>query len=139
MQRILAVDYGMRRIGLAVSDPLQIIATPLDTLKISDFDDGVRQLLAICEEHKPITIIMGYPIGISGNKTDQTILVDKLIESLRSIISIPIIPWDERYTSIQAKSILHQQGKKPRDDKGMVDQLAARIMLQEYLDSRSRT
>ncbi|MCF7833065.1 MAG: Holliday junction resolvase RuvX [Candidatus Marinimicrobia bacterium] len=82
---------------------------------------------------------MGYPIGISGNKTDQTILVDKLIESLRSIISIPIIPWDERYTSIQAKSILHQQGKKPRDDKGMVDQLAARIMLQEYLDSRSRT
>ncbi|MCF7833066.1 MAG: Holliday junction resolvase RuvX [Candidatus Marinimicrobia bacterium] len=55
MQRILAVDYGMRRIGLAVSDPLQIIATPLDTLKISDFDDGVRQLLAICEEHKPIT------------------------------------------------------------------------------------
>ena len=82
---------------------------------------------------------MGYPIGISGNKTDQTRLVDKVIESLKSSIDIPIISWDERYTSIQAKDILKQQGRKARDDKGMVDQMAARIMLQEYLDSRSTT
>jgi len=62
-------------------------------------------------------------------------LVDQVIESLRSSIDVPIISWDERYTSLQAKSILQQQGRKVRDDKGMVDQLAARIMLQEYLDS----
>ena len=135
MKRILAIDYGMRRIGLAVSDPLQIIATPLDTLRISNYEDGIKQLKAIYEEYKPITIIMGYPIGTSGNKTDQTRLVDQVIESLRSSIDVPIISWDERYTSLQAKSILQQQGRKVRDDKGMVDQLAARIMLQEYLDS----
>ncbi|MCK5817378.1 MAG: Holliday junction resolvase RuvX [Candidatus Marinimicrobia bacterium] len=139
MKRVLAIDYGMRRIGLAVSDPLQIIATPLDTLRISNYDDGIKQLIAIYKEYKPITIIMGYPIGISGNKTDQTRLVDKVIESLESSIDIPIISWDERYTSIQAKDILKQQGRKARDDKGMVDQMAARIMLQEYLDSRSST
>ena len=135
MKRILAIDYGMRRIGLAVSDPLQIIATPLDTLRISNYEDGIKQLKAVYEEYKPITIIMGYPIGTSGNKTDQTRLVDQVIESLRSSIDVPIISWDERYTSLQAKSILQQQGRKVRDDKGMVDQLAARIMLQEYLDS----
>ena len=139
MKRILAIDYGMRRIGLAVSDPLQIIATPLDTLRISNYEDGIKQLKAIYEKYKPITIIMGYPLGTSGNKTDQTRLVDQVIESLRSSIDVPIISWDERYTSLQAKSILQQQGRKVRDDKGMVDQLAARIMLQEYLDSQSKT
>ncbi|MCD6337257.1 MAG: Holliday junction resolvase RuvX [Candidatus Neomarinimicrobiota bacterium] len=139
MKRILAIDYGMRRIGLAVSDPLQIIATPLDTLRISNYDDGIKQLLAVYEEYKPATIIMGYPLGTSGDKTDQTRLVDKVINSLRSSIDVHIISWDERYTSLQAKSILLQQGRKVRDDKGMVDQLAARIMLQEYLDSQSKT
>jgi putative Holliday junction resolvase len=137
MQRILAIDFGMRRIGLAVSDPLQIIATPLDTLKINDINDGVTQLEQVCGNYDLEAIIMGYPIGTSGNKTDQTLIVDKVIDALKGRLDIPIIPWDERYTSIQAKDILHQTGKKARDDKGMVDQLAARIMLQEYLDSRS--
>ena len=109
MKRILAIDYGMRRIGLAVSDPLQIIATPLDTLRISNYDDGIKQLLAVYEEYKPATIIMGYPLGTSGDKTDQTRLVDKVINSLRSSIDVHIISWDERYTSLQAKSILLQQ------------------------------
>ena len=138
MQRILAVDFGMRRIGLALSDPLQIIATPLETLTINSFDDGIAKLKHVCDEYDLESIIMGYPIGTSGNKTDQTKIVDKVIETLKSLINVPIISWDERYTSVQAKDILRQQGKKVRDDKGRVDQLAARIMLQEYLDSRSK-
>ncbi len=137
MQRILAIDYGMRRIGLAISDPLQIIATPLKTLRIVDYEDGIKQLITLCDEHQPEKIIMGYPIGTSGDKTDQTRLVDKVIDSLKVHLKIPIIEWDERYTSVQAKSILHQQGRNIRDDKGLVDQLAARIMLQEYLNSQS--
>ena len=137
MQRILAIDFGMRRIGLAVSDPLQIIATPLETLRINDLDDGIEKLKLVCAEYDLESIIMGYPIGTSGNKTDQTKIVDRVIDSLKAIFDIPIIPWDERYTSVQAKDILLQQGRKARVDKGMVDQLAARIMLQEYLDSRS--
>lgn len=136
MKRVLAIDYGMRRIGLAVSDPLKIIATPLETLLITDFDDGIDQLKTTILKHDLETIIMGYPIGTSGAKTDQTRLVDKVIESLQEITEIPIVIWDERYTSLQAKSIMQQQGKKTRDNKAMVDQLAARIILQEYLDSQ---
>lgn len=136
MKRILAIDFGMRRIGLAISDPLQVISTPLNTLIIDDFDNGVRQLIELCNTYDLESIIIGYPIGTSGNKTDQTRIVDKVILALKSKFDIPIIPWDERYTSVQAKDILKQQGLKARDDKGRVDQLAARIMLQEFLDSK---
>jgi len=136
MKRILAIDFGMRRIGLSISDPLQVISTPLDTLIIKDLDDGVDQLIELCRTYDLESIIMGYPIGTSGNKTDQTKIVDKVILKLKAHLNIPIIPWDERYTSVQAKDIMIQQGIKARDDKGKVDQLAARIMLQEFLDSK---
>lgn len=137
MGRILAVDFGNRRIGVAVSDPLQIIATPLETLTITSLKDGVSRLAALCGEIGPEAVIMGYPLGTSGNKTEQTIIVDEVIEALSARTDIPIIKWDERYTSVEAEQILRQQGIKTRDNKGIIDQLAARIMLQEFLDSRS--
>ncbi|MCK4812781.1 MAG: Holliday junction resolvase RuvX [Candidatus Marinimicrobia bacterium] len=137
MNRILSVDYGNRRIGLALSDPLNIIATPLDTLVISSMEDGIRQLIELYQQYPLKAIVMGYPIGNSGNKTEQTRIVDKIIEALESAVDIPIIKWDERYTSVEAHSILKIQGIKTRNNKGIVDQLAARIMLQEYLDSQN--
>ncbi len=137
MNRILSVDYGNRRIGLALSDPLNIIATPLDTLVISSMEDGIRQLIELYQQYPLKAIVMGYPIGNSGNKTEQTRIVDKVIEALESAVDIPIIKWDERYTSVEAHSILKIQGIKTRNNKGIVDQLAARIMLQEYLDSQN--
>ncbi|MBN2781210.1 MAG: Holliday junction resolvase RuvX [Candidatus Marinimicrobia bacterium] len=139
MGRILAVDFGNRRIGVAVSDPLQIIATPLETLTITSLKDGVSRLAALCGEIGPEAVIMGYPLGTSGNKTEQTIIVDEVIEALSARTDIPIIKWDERYTSVEAEQILRQQGIKTRDNKGIIDQLAARIMLQEFLDSRSKS
>lgn len=135
MGRILAIDYGMRRIGLALSDPLKIIATPLDTIIINNYQDGVQKLLDLFKNYDLETIIMGYPIGTSGNKTDQTLLVEKLIEDLKRSIATPIISWDERYTSVQAKSLMQEQGIKTRNNKEMVDQLSARIILQEYLNT----
>lgn len=137
MHRILSVDYGNRRIGLALSDPLNIIATPLDTLLISSMEDGIKQLIELHQQYPLEAILMGYPIGNSGNKTEQTRIVDKVIEALEAAVDIPVIKWDERYTSVEAHNILKIQGLKTRNNKGMVDQLAARIMLQEYLDSRN--
>jgi putative Holliday junction resolvase len=136
MSRILAVDFGNRRIGLALSDPLKIIATPLETLSISSLEDGVRQILDCCREHSPETLVIGYPIGTSGRKTEQTLIVDKLIAMLEAELDIPLIPWDERYTSVEAKDILRMQGINTRNNKGKIDQTAARIMLQEYLDTK---
>lgn len=136
MGRVLAVDFGGRRIGVAVSDPLRIIACPLDTLHISSPGEGIRRLVSLCHEYEIEILIMGYPLGNSGNKTDQTCIVERVIEDLEEKIDIPVIKWDERFTSIQAADILRSQGIKARDQKGKVDALAARIILQEYLDSR---
>ncbi len=135
MKRILAIDFGLRRIGLALSDPLKIIATPLDTIKINNYKEGVTKLLDLFKEYDLEKIIMGYPIGTSGNKTEQTLIVDKLMDDLRKEVNTNIIPWDERYTSVHAKALMQEQGIKTKDNKEMVDQLSARIMLQEYLDS----
>ena len=135
MKRILAIDYGLKRIGLALSDPMKIIATPLETITIDNYKDGIQKLLALFNEYELEKIIMGYPIGTSGNKTEQTLIVDRLIEDLKEHTDIPILPWDERYTSQQAKSIMQEQGIKTKNNKKMVDQLSARIMLQEYLNS----
>jgi putative holliday junction resolvase len=121
---------------MALSDPLKIIATPLETLTISSLEDGVRQIINCCEEHCPEALVIGYPIGTSGRKTEQTEIVDKVIAELEARLDIPLIPWDERYTSVEAKDILRMQGINTRNNKGKIDQTAARIMLQEYLDTK---
>jgi putative holliday junction resolvase len=136
MKRILALDYGQRRIGLAVSDPLQVIAGPLNTLEIHSPEDAIRQLTNVCRDYDPELLLVGYPIGNSGNKTEQTRIVDVFIDKLQTAFSIPVLKWDERFTSIAARDKLWEQGIKTRNNKGLIDQMAARIMLQEYLDSR---
>lgn len=139
MTRILGIDYGNRRVGLAVSDPLQIIATSLPTLTIESLSDAVIQLGPIINDKNVKICIVGYPIGVSGNKTEQTIIVDTFISALSDCYDIKIISWDERYTSVEAKRILMEKKVDIRHNKGLVDQMSARIILQEYLDTQIRT
>ncbi len=136
MKRILAVDYGSRRIGLAVSDPLKIVATPLETLVITGEKEAVPLLKQVIDINEVDTVLVGYPLGLHGNKTDQTRRVDQFIDQLKQAVSARIIPWDERFTSLEAEDILRQKGIKPSENKGLVDQMSARIMLQEYLNNR---
>jgi len=137
MTRILSIDYGNKRVGLAVSDPLKMIATSLPTMTIASMDDAVKNLFDILQNYDIEAIIIGYPLGISGKKTDQTEIVDKFIKKMKELTKIVIIPWDERYTSVEAKQILREKGVKSRHDKGLIDQMSARIILQEYLNSIS--
>ena len=137
MTRILSIDYGNKRVGLAVSDPLKMIATSLPTMTIASMDDAVKNLFDILQNYDIEAIIIGYPLGISGKKTDQTEIVDKFIKKMKEVTKIVIIPWDERYTSVEAKQILREKGVKSRHDKGLIDQMSARIILQEYLNSIS--
>src|SRR6056297_2653294 len=106
MTRILSIDYGNKRVGLAVSDPLKMIATSLPTMTIASMDDAVKNLFDILQNYDIEAIIIGYPLGISGKKTDQTEIVDKFIKKMKEVTKIVIIPWDERYTSVEAKQIL---------------------------------
>ncbi len=137
MTRILAVDYGDRKVGLAVSDPLKIIAGPLDTLRITRPEEAVEKVTALVQEQDAEAVVVGYPWSLKGEKSAQTLKVDAFIESLRERISCPIIPWDESFSSERAKKILIAKGIRTGHNKTKVDEMAARIILQEYLDSRS--
>lgn len=140
MRRVMAFDYGLRRVGVAVSDPLRIIANPLNTLQIKNQKDALEQIMELCREYEPELMIVGYPIGTGGNKTEQTRIVDDFITELKKQSGLEVLIWDERFTSVEALSRLREQGIRIRENnKGLVDQMSARIMLQEYLDSRSKT
>lgn len=133
MARILAIDYGGKRTGLAVTDPLQIIATALTTIPSAELIPYLKKyLLSEVVE----LIIVGLPKNWDESDTHGTPLAEAAIKRIKKEFPlIPVLPVDERYTSKMAKDAMLQMGmkKKDRRDKGNVDQIAATIMLQEYL------
>ena len=137
MARILGIDYGERRIGLALSDPTGIIARPLLTLDQKEDSDWNSTLLAICREQEVGSIVVGYPLNMKGEKSPQTDKVDQFILLLKKITPLPVHTYDERLTSVAAKRELVRQGIKTGHDKGAVDQTAAALLLQDYLDAKA--
>ena len=132
--RVLGIDYGTRRIGLAVSDPLRVLAGGVAAIP---HDDGLMQrLVEIVQELKPVLIVVGMPLAPDGGKGSMAKEVDTFCDELRSKISIPVETWDESYTSVKAEDILRKSGmgRRRRREKGRVDTMAARILLQEFLE-----
>ena len=134
---MLGIDYGERRIGLALSDPLGIIAKPLKVIDRKKTTDFISEILDTSEENKANIIVVGLPLSLSGKQSKQTEVVQKFIEKLAQLGKIPVIPVDERLSSVSAKKSLQEQGVKTGHEKGRVDETAAAIILQEYLDSQS--
>lgn len=135
MARILAIDYGMKRTGIAVTDPLQIIATGLTTVE-------TRQMIPFLKDYfskEPVElIVVGEPKNLDDSDTHATPLVEKFIKELeKTFPGIPIKRTDERFTSKMASRAMIDMGmkKKQRRDKALVDEIAATIMLQEYLNT----
>ena len=135
MARILAIDYGGKRTGIAVTDPLQIIATGLATIDSKELIPYLKNYLATEEVE---LIIIGLPTNWDDTDTHATPLVKAAIKKLKkSLPAMPIKTVDERYTSKMAKDAMLEMGMKKKDRrvKGNVDIIAATIMLQEYLQS----
>ena len=133
MPRILAIDYGLKRTGIAVTDPLKIIATALTTIesaKIFTF------LAAYLKKERVELILIGDPKNLDGSHTDATPHVQRIIGILqRKFPEIPVLPVDERHSSVMASRALIEMDlkKSKRRKKGVLDQVAAALMLQEYL------
>jgi putative Holliday junction resolvase len=137
MARIICIDYGLKRTGLAVTDPLQIIATGLTTLHSNELISFLKDYFA---KEAVEMIIIGWPTNWDDSSTHATPLVEKCIKGLqKNFPSVPIKKVDERYTSKMAKDAMLEMGmkKKDRRNKALVDEIAATIMLQEYLRSIS--
>ncbi|MES1218774.1 MAG: Holliday junction resolvase RuvX [Bacteroidota bacterium] len=135
MARILSIDYGFKRTGIAVTDPLQIIATGLTTVE-------TRELIPFLKDYfskEPVElIIIGEPKNLDDSDTHATPLVEKCIKTLqKNFPGIPIKKVDERYTSKMAKDSMLEMGlkKMQRRNKALVDEIAATILLQEYMRS----
>ena len=137
MSRILGIDYGERRIGLALSDPMGIIAKPLRTIDRKKTTDYISEILNTSKENNANIIVVGLPLTLRGGESKQTQVVKKFIEELKQLGNLPVVPVDERQSSIAAKRSLQEQGVKTGHEKGRVDETAAAIILQEYLDSKS--
>ena len=135
MARILSIDYGLKRTGIAVTDPLQIIATGLTTLHSKELIPFLKDYFA---KEQVELIIIGWPTNMDDSATHATPLVEKCIKELeKNFPALPVKKVDERYTSKMAKDAMLEMGmkKKDRRNKALVDEIAAAIMLQEYLRS----
>lgn len=134
MGRFLAIDHGNKRVGLALSDPMKIIAKPFRTLTFTDASELLNSLRDIIESESVEQIILGLPRGMKGQDTAQTKMVLAFAEQLKSALDIPIELIDERLSSVSAEKALIQQEVKTGHNKGRIDETAAAIFLQQYLD-----
>ncbi len=130
----IAIDYGSRRIGLAKSDPMGMIASALTTLEVSSDADALKRLEQVIGEYEPNALVIGYPLLQSGDKSAKCLEIDGFVEGLKKIFSGPIHRVDEQYTSQEAADIIHAHGKKVGQDKRRLDRLAAVVILQRFLD-----
>ena len=133
MGRLLAIDYGARRVGLALSDPLKMIASPYRTIIKKNNTILIEEIERIIAAEDVELTIIGLPLGMAGQKTEQTKKVEDFVDKLtdRGII---IKYEDERWSSVAAKRSMKEQNIKSGYNKDLVDQTAAAIFLQQYLD-----
>ena len=137
MGRYLGIDNGEKRVGLALSDPLKIIATPFRTLLVRNTNQVIRELDKIIDEQDVELIVVGNPLGMKGQQTAQTKRVMEFADKL-SDIGYKVMLEDERLSSVSAKRIIIEQEIKTGYNKELIDQTAAAIILQQFLDKQSR-
>ena len=136
--RILALDIGDRRIGVALSDPLGMLASPLTTIDRAtpDTDTAIDAVLALADQHEAAEILVGIPYLMSGRIGEQARITLDFAQALATRTTIPVTQADERLSSVQADRMLTQSGASNTRDKGRTDSAAAAVILQAYLDAR---
>jgi putative holliday junction resolvase len=134
MNPILALDLGRARIGAAISDELQLLAHPLETIPADS--QATPRLAQIIRERKVDHVVVGIPRQMNGRIGAAATEALKFVEKLRAILPCPVVTWDERLTTVAAHRALRDAGKKTRDTRSYVDQVAAQMILQGYLDRR---
>jgi putative Holliday junction resolvase len=143
--RALGIDYGRRRIGLALSDPTGVLARPWKTIaggggaaRVADM--LAAEVIALASESDGISAIaIGYPRRLSGEPTDQTAAVEAVVAELRSRVNVPVVLQDERLSSHEAETLLARREKDWRKRKALLDAASAAVILQDYLDGQPRT
>jgi putative Holliday junction resolvase len=135
--RILGVDWGEVRIGLALSDETQTLATPLETLRRrAGKRFPIARFLELTTLHQPVGLVVGLPLALAGGDAESTVAARELAQMLERRSGLPAALWDERMSTARALAAIREQGGSTRGRKDEVDALAAAVLLQHFLDAR---
>ena len=134
--RVLALDVGDRRVGLAISDPTGLLASPLGHVERGPTD--VPDIIRIANANAAVKIVVGLPLTLAGESRAQAGKVRRFVRDLRSATDIPVVTVDERLSTVQAQRLLtdSDRGRRSNRDRGRIDSSAAAVILQAYLDSQ---
>ena len=131
---ILAIDYGTQRTGVAICDPMGILASPVGVLQMGSQKKLANEIAGIAKERRAEKIILGLPLRTDGTKGDKAQVCEHFAAVLRQATGLPVELYDERFTTVAAHQALHASGKRIKEHKKIVDAVAAVILLQSYLD-----
>ena len=136
--RILALDVGERRIGVALSDPTQTLARSLLVLDRRDDKEALKRVAALVREQGVERVVVGYPLSLRGDVGPQAERVGRFARALARVLEVPVEMWDERYSTVDAERILREQGIDGRRRRRRIDATAAAVILQSYLDAQAQ-
>ncbi len=135
--RVLALDHGAKRIGVAISDELKTIAQPLEFIPAEPFEAFLARLTELVGQHEIELLLVGMPRNMNGSYGPAALKAQEFVARLKQALALPIRTWDERLTTVQANRLLIEGGVRRAKRKEKVDKMAAAILLQSYLDSQS--
>ena len=134
----MAVDLGLARTGLAISDPSETLASPLGTIPERKEDRLLQRVAACAAEQGAQAVVVGYPRNMDGSRGESARRAEALAQSLEEVSGLPVTLWDERLTTVSAAGYLNQTDTRGKKRKAVIDTVAATIILQDYLESRRR-
>ena len=138
--RVLALDVGGRRIGVALSDTRRVLASPLTTLRAQPQQRALAELAKLAHDYEVTDVVVGLPLTLSGEIGPQAKIVQEFAAQLQEKIAVPVRLFDERLTTVAAERMMVELGLKPEQRKARIDEVAASIILQDFLEaSRERT
>jgi putative Holliday junction resolvase len=135
--RCMGLDVGDRRIGVALSDESGLVAFPLAVINRSSGAEDMRQIAALVEEHRVELVVVGLPLTLTGGVGPQAQKVQGFLEQLKSVLTVPVVTWDERLTTAEVERLLIKAEVRRRRRREVVDKLAAAVLLDAYLRSKS--
>ena len=136
--RIMALDFGTKRIGMAMSDELMLTAQGLNSLERKALKSDLEEISKLVQENNVEEIVVGLPLNMNGTYSAKTKEVVEFVDELSRVVSVPIKTWDERLTSMQAERILLDADASRAKRRKVTDKLAAQIILQSYLDAKKK-
>jgi len=137
MDRVIALDVGERRIGVAVSDPLGIVARTLGVVERVSDAQAIEEIVRLVREHEVGRVLVGHPRSLRGELGPQARQVETFAALLEEALDVPVELWDERLSTVTAERILSERGIRAREQKEHIDAVAAAVILQDYLDAQA--